>query len=38
LARDYPSLWRAFAALVEDLDEASRSRLLRANAEAFYRL
>jgi predicted TIM-barrel fold metal-dependent hydrolase len=38
LARDYPSLWRAFAALVEDLDEASRGRLLRANAEAFYRL
>jgi predicted TIM-barrel fold metal-dependent hydrolase len=38
LARGYPALWQAFAALADDLDPAMRDRVLRANAEAFYRL
>ncbi len=36
--RDYPALWRCFAGLIADCDGATRAGLLRANAEAFYRI
>ena len=36
--RDYPALWRDFAALVADCDPATRAGMLRANAETFYRI
>jgi predicted TIM-barrel fold metal-dependent hydrolase len=38
LFSDYPTLWRAYAALVEDLSEAEKAALFRGNAEGIYRL
>ncbi len=38
LFSDFPTLWRAFAAIVGDLTEAEQAALFRTNAERIYRL
>ena len=35
---DYPRVWRAFATIADAVDPDARARLLRTNAEAFYRI
>lgn len=35
---DYPTLWKAFAAVTTDLSDDERAGLMRANAERFYRI
>ena len=38
LFSDFPTLWRAFAAIVADLSESEQAALFRTNAERVYRL
>jgi predicted TIM-barrel fold metal-dependent hydrolase len=38
LFADFPTLWRAFAAIVADFSDAEQAALFRGNAERVYRL